>query len=61
MTLNPSMSLPASVPRRNMDSDVDHREPAISDQLNVDLLESADPPTDSAPMDGFVYYYLIMN
>ena len=58
--LKPSMSPPVSVHRRNLDGALAHRGPAISDQLNIDPLEDADPsPTESAPMDGFGFFYLI--
>ena len=44
-----------------MGCDVDHREPTIADQLNIDILEIADPcPAELAPMDGFGFYYIIM-
>ena len=54
------MFLHAIVHPGNWVSSLDHSDPAISDQLNVDPLESAGPfSTESAPMDGFGYYYLI--
>ena len=60
MPLTPSMFLHAIVHPGNWVSSLDHSDPAISDQLNVDPLESAGPfSTESAPMDGFGYYYLI--